>query len=294
MTRRTVSDPIADAVASTCKVKANFGFTCLFTPPGYNPKTLKGAAAGYETGIMHFAPARLGGFEVCQYRTAGCTASCLHTAGHAAIHKAGEIENEIELARLARKRMFFQNRAAFNRLMIKEVAQIERRALAHGMLPATRPNGTSDLPWETLAIGANGETILELYPDVQFYDYTKNPKRAIANARGEHPANYHLTFSLAESNADDAWEVLAAGGNVAAVFNICKCRRACKHEIPEGQTYKGYPVINGDKHDLRFLDPKCVIVALKAKGQAKHDCTGFVIRDAFAPRVLPTALARAA
>jgi hypothetical protein len=38
----------------------------------------------------------------------------------------------------------------------------------------------------------------------------------------------------------------------------------------------GREVINGDKHDLRHLDPKKVIVGLIAKGKAKKDFNGFV------------------
>jgi len=56
------------------------------------------------------------------------------------------------------------------------------------------------------------------------------------------------------------------GGNVAIVF---------RKELPE--TYKGYKVVNGDEHDLRFLDPQNVIVGLKAKGKAKIDFSGFVL-----------------
>jgi hypothetical protein len=58
---------------------------------------------------------------------------------------------------------------------------------------------------------------------------------------------------------------LSNGMNVAAVF----------HKVPE--TYLGRTVINGDETDLRFLDPKGVIVGLKAKGKAKKDTTGFVV-----------------
>ena len=35
-------------------------------------------------------------------------------------------------------------------------------------------------------------------------------------------------------------------------------------------------VFNGDESDLRFLDPKGVIVGLYMKGKAKKDNTGFV------------------
>jgi hypothetical protein len=58
---------------------------------------------------------------------------------------------------------------------------------------------------------------------------------------------------------------LKAGGNVAAVFKT----------IPK--TWKGFPVVDGDETDLRFLDGKNVIVGLKAKGKAKKDTSGFVV-----------------
>jgi hypothetical protein len=43
------------------------------------------------------------------------------------------------------------------------------------------------------------------------------------------------------------------------------------------KTFKGFKVIDGDKDDLRFLDPKGVVVGLYAKGKAKQDASGFVI-----------------
>jgi hypothetical protein len=48
-----------------------------------------------------------------------------------------------------------------------------------------------------------------------------------------------------------------------------------KHNIPK--TFRGLRVVDGDKDDLRFLDPKGVVVALYAKGKATKDDTGFVI-----------------
>jgi len=124
---------------------------------------------------------------------------------------------------------------------------------------------------------SDGRTILETFPDVQFYDYTKHPERALKNARGEHPANYHLTFSRSETNDADVARVLTAGGNVAAVLKFCGCKRTCKHETPDGLEYYGRPVVSGDHDDLRPLDPRGVIVGLKAKGLARTDTSGFVI-----------------
>ena len=107
---------------------------------------------------------------------------------------------------------------------------------------------------------ANGKNIFQMFPTVQFYDYTKVNNRKVA-----HIPNYHLTFSKADGNDMDVRIALSNGMNVAAVFR----------ELPE--TYLGRPVINGDETDLRFLDPQGVIVGLKAKGKAKKDTTGFVI-----------------
>jgi hypothetical protein len=77
--------------------------------------------------------------------------------------------------------------------------------------------------------------------------------------------NYTLTFSAADGNDDHVNTAIAKGMNVATVF---------RKELPS--TYIGLNVINGDSDDLRFLDPKGVIVGLTAKGKAKTDTTGFV------------------
>ena len=244
------------------------GFVELLTPDGYNPKTKKGRARGYSTAILHLAPANLSGFEVCAYRTPGCSAACLNTAGHGGIIKRGETTNEVQLARIARTRLFFTDRFTFNVVLVKAIETHARRARKNGLVPVVRLNGTSDLPWERLRLN-DGRTVLETFADLQFYDYTKNAKRAIANANGEHPANYHLTFSRAESNQADVNAVVAAGGNVAVVF---------AKEIPD--LFNGRRVVNGDLDDLRFLDPRDVYVGLKAKGRGRSDTSGFVVRAA--------------
>jgi hypothetical protein len=257
----------------------------LLTPEGYAPKTDKGRERGYSTAIMYFAPADLSGYDVCQYRSHGCTAACLNTSGNAGLgfdsanyHRgtAWSTLNDPQRARIARTRLFFLNRFLFNRLLILELTAHVLRAREHGMVPCIRLNGTSDLPWEKLRM-TDGRTILEHFPDVQFYDYTKHPERAIRNAMGLHPANYHLTFSRSETNEADCLRVLAAGGNVAAVLKFCPCKRACKHDVPDGLTLWGRPIVSGDHDDLRFLDPRGVVIGLRAKGLGRSDASGFVI-----------------
>jgi len=107
---------------------------------------------------------------------------------------------------------------------------------------------------------------MEQFPEIQFYDYTKIVKRAYAKL----PDNYHLTLSYSEADmeyADSVYQaVLDTGINMAVVF---------RDKLPK--TFRGLRVIDGDKDDLRFLDPKGVVVGLKAKGAAKRDKSGFVI-----------------
>jgi hypothetical protein len=142
------------------------------------------------------------------------------------------------------------------------IAQGHRRL---GLVPAVRLNGSSDLPWERLHPDLFAE-----FPNVQFFDYTKVPARMERFLKDPTwPKNYHLTFSAQPHNHDAARNFLDQGGTVAVVF---------WPEVP--QSHWGKPVIDGDKHDARFLDQAGTIVGLKAKGQAKNDTTGFVIRTA--------------
>ncbi len=219
-----------------------------------NPKIQKGTKLGYLSFILHLAPATLSGKETCPKRTAGCTSACLNTAGRGGMFKKGENTNMIQQARIRKTRMFFEQRDAFMAQLEKAIKLGIKQAAKLGLTPVFRLNGTSDLAWEKYGI-------IEKFPQVQFYDYTKVLGRKVA-----HLQNYHLTFSAADGNDADVARAVAQGMNVAAVFD----------KLPE--TYMGKSVINADEHDLRFLDPKGVIAGLKAKGRAKKDTSGFVRR----------------
>ena len=225
-----------------------------------NPKLLKGQKKGYLSSVLHFAPADMSGKEVCPKRTAGCTAACLNTAGRGGIFKKGESTNVIQQARIRKTKAFFENRSAFMSELLKDITKTIKKAEKEGLIPVFRLNGTSDLSWEKYEI-LDGRNIFQMFPQVQFYDYTKVLGRKVS-----HISNYHLTFSNADGNLNDVLAAKQAGLNIAVVF---------KKELPK--TYLGLPVINGDETDLRFLDPKGVIVGLKAKGKAKKDTSGFVV-----------------
>ena len=228
-----------------------------------NPKILKGMKQGYNTYILHLAPANLSGHETCPKRTAGCTSACLNTAGRGGMFKKGETTNVIQQARIRKTQMFFEERKGFFEWLVADIKLAIKQSARLGLTPVFRLNGTSDLSFEKYEV-ADGKNIFQLFPQVQFYDYTKILGRKVA-----HIDNYHLTFSAADGNDTDVLRAMAQGYNVATVFGLKKTQ-------PMPETYQGRPVFNGDESDLRFLDPKGVIVGLYAKGKAKKDTSGFV------------------
>jgi hypothetical protein len=229
-----------------------------------NPKAAKAKDYGYLNAIHYMAPHKLAGVgNLCADASDGCIKLCLGEHSGAAIYYPSVIQS-----RIAKAQRFMKNRAYYMKDMSKAIASAKRKADASGLLLCVRPNGSTDLAWEGLK-GADGLSLVAAFPDTQFTDYTKSFKRALAHAQGKLPANYHLTFSHSETNAAQCLTILEAGGNVAVVF---------ANGLPD--MWNGFPVINGDIHDLRHLDPKGVVVGLSPKGnKAKRDTSGFVVRN---------------
>jgi hypothetical protein len=219
-----------------------------------NAKTRKGEKLGWITYGLHLAPFNLSGKNVCAHASAGCAAACLNTAGRGAM-------SNVQQSRIAKTQKFFANKNAFTWQLAKEIGNAIKLANKKGMKACFRLNLTSDLPWENIKIESNGKklSLLEMYPDVRFYDYTKSFPRMQAYLKGEMPKNYHLTFSRSECNDKLVDIVLELGGNVAAVF---------RNEFPK--SWKSREVVNGDETDLRFLDGKNKIVGLLEKDLPKR------------------------
>jgi len=222
-----------------------------------NPKIQKGTKQGYLSFILHLSPYDVAGVgNVCPKATPGCIAACLNTAGRGGMFTAEQGTNTIQEARKRKTRQFFADRDGFMKDLYKDIVKAKRFAERKGLIPVFRLNGTSDLSWEKYEVGTTGMNLFQLFPTTQFYDYTKVLGRKVSQY-----ANYHLTFSRAESNDADVTRALSEGLNVAAVYDA----------IPAG-------MYSADETDLRFLDPQVGMIGLKAKGRARRDYSGFVIR----------------
>jgi hypothetical protein len=208
-----------------------------------NFKTMKGEALGYKTYILYMSAHKQNskGINVCSHASEGCAASCLVGSGFGGMYVG------VKNGRIARTEFFLKDRLGFLTQLKGEIEKAIKKNEGTA-IPVFRLNGTSDLPYEKYKV-FGGKNIFELFPNVQFYDYTKNHTRFNKVL----PSNYHLTFSRSETNHDKAMELLNRGVNVAMVFD----------KLPE--TFEGFEVINADLDDLRFLDKKGVICGLKYK-----------------------------
>jgi hypothetical protein len=224
---------------------------------GGDAKTIKGNGE-YLTAILYMTPYKTLGANLCPMaETAGCLSGCLNTAGRGAM-------NSVQRGRARKAEWFVRDRASFMAQLDTDLSRFVAYCRKRGVQPAVRLNGTTDIRWELIA-DEGLRTIFQRWPNIRFYDYTK-----IANRRLNIP-NYHLTFSYSEASPvylRKAQEAMAIGMNVAVVFRD-------KERMPA--FFYGRRVVDGDKNDLRFLDPRSVIVALYAKGKAKKDTSGFVI-----------------
>jgi hypothetical protein len=211
-------------------------------------KIVKGEALGYLTGILHLHPAY--NAKLCPFASKHCREDCLVNAGRA------EYWPMVNAARMRKSALWFNDREQFIALLYWDLAALVREAKRKGLRPAVRLNGTSDILWEKHINFAH-------FPEIQFYDYTKVP----LGQRVDLAPNYRLTFSFSGVNFGQCIKTLANGRNVAIVFNVTdnKLRHSPSHGLPT--EWRGYRVINGIDHDLRFLDPKGVIVGLIPKGR---------------------------
>lgn len=210
------------------------------------------------TYIIYLAPAKTSGRNVCSHSTPECRLGCLATSGRAGMEIQCGNQN-IRNARIKKTNLFFDQTAYFMAWMIAEIQKYKYLASIDNYGFSVRLNGTSDIDWTKVLV--DGKSIFQIFPDVQFYDYTKNPNKFF-----ELPANYHLTFSYTGKNASKCEQLLDKGYNVAVVFDIKKGQ-------PLPLTFNGYKVVDGDLTDYRPDDGKGVIVGLRFKQIADKEAS---------------------
>ena len=230
--------------------------TKLLSNGSTNAKTAKSQKVS-KSFIMYLAPHKQNSYgkNVCGHASPGCAEACLYTAGRGKF-------STVQQARIRKTDMFMSDAAAFLTELYAELKNINSWAVIAKSPVAVRLNGTSDLDFIELINRRLNVDVLSELTNLQFYDYTKNLSRAMKYLG----SRYHLTFSRSEVNNSECMQYLIEGGNVAMVFD----------KVPS--TFMGFTVIDGDESDLRYMDEQNVIVGLKAKGDAKKDTSGFVIK----------------
>lgn len=248
---------------------------------GTNAKTVKSdRGRKYLTAILYLAPAdTLAGINVCPMaEKAGCKAACLYTAGRGRL-------TAVQEARMRRTRWFRDDREGFMQALMEDLFLFNHWCRENGKIkPAVRLNGTSDIIWENIPVqyrSQNGTlwssypNLMELFPGIQFYDYTKIPTR-------KGLGNYHLTFSYSGKDGFQSVVQKAArnGMNLSVVYRNRETvdrLLGTHHNMGGPHDPNFYTIVDGDKDDLIFLHPPGSILALYAKGEAKKDDTGFVV-----------------
>ena len=221
---------------------------------GSNVKLRKNATTAYDTLGLSLSPAKIGGYEVCPSASPACRAACLNECGN------GYSLDNVQTGRLARKLLFFQERQWFLERLNRELWFYSQKSEFAGRKLAARLNVFSDIPWESFGI-------VDAFPNIQFYDYTKRLNRV-----GRVRPNYWVTASRSETNELECLEILGRGDNVAIAFaDLEKERVTNKSQFQRlPKRWNGFRVIDGDKTDLRFTDPRGgIVVGLRLKAPTK-------------------------
>jgi hypothetical protein len=223
-----------------------------------------------HTYAIYLSPASLSGYNVCSHSTPECRMGCLNTSGRAGIEEFAGM-TVIKSARIKKTRLFFEETEFFMQWMIAEIKHYQKRAAKMGFYFSARLNATSDIDWQNVYV--DGKNIFNIFPAVNFYDYTKNHGKFYCK-----PDNYHLTYSYTGRNWNFCKVALSQGHNIAMVFNVKK-----ESDLPK--EYKGYSVINGDLTDYRIDDAKGIIVGLKWKRIANREAEKYVLNSCFVVNV---------
>lgn len=208
------------------------------------------------TYAIYLAPAMVSGYNVCPNSTPECRLGCLATSGRAGMDILSG-KGMIERARIKKTKLFYEHNEFFMDWLFKELTLAKTKAKRKGFDFSVRLNATSDIDWQN--VKRNGKNVFEMFPDVQFYDYTKQITKFSFL-----PKNYHLTFSYSGRNIESCLKILKLGYNIAVPFNIKN-----QKELPK--EFMGYKVVDGDITDYRVKDGNSKVIGLKWKNIANKE-----------------------
>ena len=227
----------------------------LLSNPLQNYKAKKNLKLKVHSYYLSLSHSDISGYNVCPFanklstnenndKKSNCSKLCVGKNGN------GSYPNVIN-SRIKKTKRFFEDRENFLNELVEDITKAILYSEHYGFIPTFRLNAYSDIKWENIKIKSMGnKTIFELFPNVQFYDYTKIPNRKT-------PSNYSLTYSHFGQTKTTKSQI-KKGYNVAMVFDS-------KTDLPK--EYNGIKVIDGDETDLRTKenDGENVIVGLRAK-----------------------------
>jgi len=174
----------------------------------------------------------------------GCLPNCIAKQGRLGMPNG-------QFAQLWKTAILLLRPEWFRARVVKELKALVKKHGAENL--RVRPDGTSDLLWDWL---------VEMFPDVKFYGYTKGLKKIKRNRH----KNLSLTFSGSNANSLVRLRTATAikmGMNVALALNTGKT----KGEWLPPSTHDR--LLDMDKQDDRTTDPVGAIGLLKRKGSNK-------------------------
>ena len=229
-------------------------------------KLIRNLKVGHYTYSLNLSPANTSGYNTCSHSTPECRLGCLATSGRSAIEFFSG-KHIIKNCRINKTKLFYENQNFFMQWLIADLKLLQIKAKKDDFFISARLNTISDIDWSNIFY--NNLNIFEIFPEIQFYDYTKN-----FNKFEYKPSNYHLTYSFTGRNSEHCKELLSQGHTIAVIFNV-------KHEADLPKYFMNHPVINGDETDFRPNDPKGCVVGLKWKRIANRKAEKKVLNSCF-------------
>ena len=162
----------------------------LLSNPTTNYKANKNIKLKVHTYFLSLAHSDISGYNVCPLankftenennsKKSNCSFSCVGYNGNA------QIFPNVMKARIRKTQLFYEDRKTFFAQLEKDMIKGINYSKKQGFKPTFRLNAYSDIKFENIIV-RDGKNIFELFPNIEFYDYTKLTNRTT-------PKNYHLT-----------------------------------------------------------------------------------------------------